>query len=70
MILQILNDSAISANWVLVGVTTIASMLLFAQLKEIKSTLKDLIEVTRVHAIDIAVIKKHLEFDDKEKEKA
>lgn len=57
-IAQAINSTgSIDANWVLVGITTVAGFLVWNQLKEIKDTLRDLRNLVQLHDKEIAILK-------------
>lgn len=53
----ITDGGAISANWILVAVTSIAGFLFWTQLREIKVSLQKAIEKLGEHDTDIEVLK-------------
>lgn len=44
-------------NWLLTGITSVAGFLLWNQLKDIKTSLKEALEIQRKHGTDIEVLK-------------
>lgn len=67
IITQIDAVGGISANWVLVLITTVAGTLAWTQLREIKQTLREVSKLVQLHDKQIAVLEsKHKQEKDDE----